>query len=49
MNITKQSAAAFLKSIMCRFGIPNRIIADNETQFKSRLFQEYCEDIGIQL
>ena len=34
---------------MCRFGIPNRIIADNGTQFKSRLFQEYCEDIGIQL
>ena len=49
VNITKQSAVAFLKSIVCRFGIPNRIIADNGTQFKSRLFQEYCEDIGIQL
>ena len=36
-------------SIVCRFGIPNRIIADNGTQFKNRLFQEYCEDIGIQL
>jgi len=49
VNITKRSAVAFLKSIVCRFGVPNRIIADNETQFKSRLFQEYCEDIGIQL
>ena len=49
VNITKKSAVAFLKSIVCRFGIPNRIIADNETQFKSRLFQEYCEDVGIQL
>ena len=49
MNITKKSAVAFLKSIVCRFGIPNRIIVDNGTQFKSRLFQEYCEDIGIQL
>ena len=49
VNITKKSAVAFLKSIVCRFGVPNHIIADNETQFKSRLFQEYCEDIGIQL
>ena len=49
VNITKKSAVAFLKSIVCRFGVPNRIIADNGTQFKSRLFQEYCEDIGIQL
>ena len=49
VNITKKSAVAFFKSIVCRFGIPNRIIADNGTQFKSRLFQEYCEDIGIQL
>ena len=47
VNITKKSAVAFLKSIVCRFGVPNRIIADNGTQFKSRLFQEYCEDIGI--
>ena len=43
VNITKKSAVAFLKSIVCRFGVPNRIIADNGTQFKSRLFQEYCE------
>ena len=48
-NITKKSGVACLKSIVCRFGVPNRIIADNGTQFKSRLFQEYCEDIGIQL
>ena len=42
VNITKKSAVAFLKSIVCRFGVPNRIIADNGIQFKSRLFQEYC-------
>ena len=35
VNITKKSAVAFLKSIVCRFGIPNRIIADNGTQFKA--------------
>jgi transposase InsO family protein len=49
VNITKKLALAFLKSIVCRFGVPNRIIADNGAQFKNRLFQEYCEDIGIQL
>jgi ribonuclease HI len=49
VNITKASAIIFLKSIVCRFGVPNRIITDNGTQFKSRHFQEYCENIGIQL
>ena len=27
VNITKKSAVAFLKSIVCRFGVPNRIPA----------------------
>jgi hypothetical protein len=31
VNITKASATAFLKSIVCRFGVPNRIITDNGT------------------
>jgi transposase InsO family protein len=34
---------------VCWFGVPNRIITDNGTQFTSQYFQEYCEDIGIQL
>jgi hypothetical protein len=49
VNITKASATTFLKSIVCRFGVPNRIITDNGTHFASQYFQEYCEDIGIQL
>jgi transposase InsO family protein len=49
VNITKASAIAFLKSIVCRFRGPNRIITDNGTQFKSQHFQEYCKDIGIQV
>jgi hypothetical protein len=49
VNITQGAAVAFLKSIVCRFGVPSRIITDNETQFTSRLFQEYCEGIGTQL
>jgi hypothetical protein len=49
VNITKASATAFLRSIVCRFGVPNRVITDNGTQFTSQYFQKYCENIGIQL
>jgi hypothetical protein len=49
VNITQGAAVAFLKSIVCRFGVPNRIIMDNRTQFTSRIFQEYYEGIGTQL
>jgi transposase InsO family protein len=35
VNITKASAITFLKSIVCRFKVLNRIITDNRTQFKS--------------
>jgi transposase InsO family protein len=49
VNITQGAAVAFLKSIVCRFGVLNRIITDNGTQFTSRIFQEYCEGIGTQL
>jgi ribonuclease HI len=49
VSITQGAAVAFLKSIVCRFEVPSRIITDNRTQFTSRLFQEYCEGIGTQL
>jgi transposase InsO family protein len=49
VNINQGAAVAFLRSIVCRFGVPSRIIMDNRTQFTSRLFQEYCEGIGTQL
>jgi transposase InsO family protein len=47
--INKQYAVKFIKSIFCRFGVPNRIITDNGSQFTSRVFQEYCEDLSIQI
>ena len=49
VSITQGAAVAFLKSIVCRFRVPSRIITNNGTQFISRLFQEYCEGIGTQL
>jgi hypothetical protein len=38
VSITQGAAVAFLKSIVCRFGVPSRIITDNGTQFTSQLF-----------
>jgi transposase InsO family protein len=49
VKINKQSAVKFIKVIICRFGVPNRIITDNGSQFTIWVFQEYCEDLGIQI
>jgi hypothetical protein len=47
VKINKQSTVKFIKSIIYRFEVPNRIITDNGIQFTSRVFQEYYEDLGI--
>jgi transposase-like protein len=39
VKINKQSRVKFIKSIICRFGVPNRIITDNGSQFTSDAFQ----------
>jgi transposase InsO family protein len=49
VKINKQSAVKFIKSIIYRFGVPNRIITDNGSQFTSGAFHGYCEDLGIQI
>jgi transposase InsO family protein len=49
VKINKQSAVKFIKSIICRFRVPNRIITDNGSQFTCGAFQGYCEDLGIQI
>jgi len=33
----------------CRFGIPNRIITDNGTQFTSHAFMQYTQDLGTKV
>jgi transposase InsO family protein len=49
VKFNKQSVVKFIKSIICRFGVPNQIITDNGSQFTSGAFQGYCEDLGIQI
>ena len=45
-KVTTQSAIKFFKGLVCRFGIPNRTITDNGTQFTSHAFMQYIEDVG---
>jgi hypothetical protein len=34
VNIMQEAAVMFLQSIIYRFGVPRRVLTDNETQFK---------------
>jgi hypothetical protein len=38
-----------IKSIVLRFGMPHSIITDNDTNFTSKEFKNYCENMGIKL
>jgi transposase InsO family protein len=52
MPVTSQhstSVVNFIKSIVFRFGVPNNIITDNGTNFTSREFGDFCQELGIQL
>jgi transposase InsO family protein len=39
--------SAFVKSWICRFGVPQRIITDNDKTFMSALFQRISQQLGI--
>jgi transposase InsO family protein len=47
--VTTQSAIKFFKGLVYRFGVPNRIITDNGTQFMSRTFMQYTQDLGSKI
>ena len=36
-KVTAQSAVKFFKGLVCRFGVPNRVITDNGMQFTRHL------------
>ena len=35
------------KNIVCRYGIPNKIVSDNGLQFDSAEFRKFCDDLDI--
>jgi hypothetical protein len=49
VKINEQSTVKFIMSIVCRFGVQNRIITDYGSQFTSRVFQEYWKDLDIEI
>jgi hypothetical protein len=48
-TIPARSAVKFIRGLVCRFGVPNRIITDNGSHFTSGLFWEYCASAGIKI
>ena len=48
-TITTAKAKGFFQGIVVRFGVPNRIIMDNGTQFTGAKFKDWCEELGIKI
>jgi len=43
INITSEAVRKFFwQNIICRFGIPKELTVDNDKQFHSQLFKEFC-------
>ena len=48
-TITSKKMISFVtKNIICRYGVPQKIITDNGTQFESEEFQDFCKRFKIQ-
>jgi len=48
-NVTKQVVVRFIKNnIICRYGVPNKIITDNGTNLNNKMMEELCEDFKIE-
>ncbi|XP_075480490.1 uncharacterized protein LOC142521149 [Primulina tabacum] len=47
-KITEQEVLKFLwKNIVCRFGVPRRIISDNGRQFQGKRITSWCQEMKI--
>src|SRR3954468_9621241 len=46
---TALTAVNFIKSIIFRFGVPHNIITDNGTNFTAVEFQNFCEELGVEI
>ena len=48
VSITAKQITTFVnRYIVCRFGVPYKIISDNGTQFEGGVFENYCKEKGI--
>ncbi|GKV02804.1 hypothetical protein SLEP1_g15195 [Rubroshorea leprosula] len=49
-SLTSKKVEDFVfSSIICRYGIPNQIVADNGTQFNCSSFRDFCSSYGIKV
>ncbi|GKV43254.1 hypothetical protein SLEP1_g50568 [Rubroshorea leprosula] len=49
-SLTSKKVEDFVfSSIICRYGIPSQIVADNGTQFNCSSFWDFCSNYGIKL
>ena len=47
-NVTKQVVVRFIKNnLICRYGVPSRIITDNDSNFNNKMMKDLCEDFKI--
>ena len=44
-KVTTHSTVKFFKGLVCHFGVLNRVITNNDTQFTSRTFMQYIQDL----
>jgi transposase InsO family protein len=49
VNIRSEEAMSFFTDIIYRFGIPNTIITDNDTQYTGKKFLNFCDDNHIHM
>jgi len=48
-NVTRKVVAKLIKrEIICKYGLPSRIITDNATNLNNRMMFELCEEFKIQ-
>ena len=47
--ITAAKAKKFFQDIVVRFGVPSRIITNNNTQYTSAEFKDWCKELGIKI
>jgi hypothetical protein len=48
-QIKSEQAVLFFTDIVHRFGVPNSIITDNDTQFAGKKFLNFCDDHHIHM
>ena len=48
-NVTRKVVTKFIKNeIICRYGLPSRIITDNATNLNNKMMSKLCEEFKIQ-